>query len=879
MASIMVLTQSLLVVFICVASYGSCEEPTLNGSEILWNDKFDKKGEEGTGLKTEYDAKGLQPWYNFANFFISIVLNKEPYDLVKKVKNGVGDTTEFVKNDVALGYALGMIICVGLGFLFIIIMPIVGLCFCCCRCCGNCGGDMSQADKPNNNCKRAVFGAILTVITLVMLSCVLMTFVCNDRMSDTVDQMVDTSKGILNEAIFFINRTVGEVDKVLVVDFPFVTEQISNEISDENLIISVGAPILNELDAVSVKPIEAVQRLSETTKRMRDQLEVITNNSQRLSNLTEELSSGLNKSRTNLDEIKTECTNNSALSNNTSCGNIDTSSLAAEANFTNLPDVSEQLSNVKEVVDQDFEKSAQEGLNEARNIPGKVINDTRGIRAEIRTQISDASKTVSNLSSDLSNIANDNVISRLKTWRDVEIPKVKDYAKQYDHYRWIAGVGLTCMLLLIVVLMALGLMCGICGHDKESVPTTRGSVSNMGGLSLMAATGFCFIFASLLMLLTTICFILGAPAQIVCKSIETGDLYSKVLDDPSFWGSDGYILSRSILGEKNKDVPFTIAGFLQNCRENKPLYVAGPFAKAFNISDRLNIEKLLGNDSKQNFEDLKVNLSDVEVLSSETQRSLSNLSDSGVDDIDFDAFLNETRKGITAGNLTELAENVTKVAIEFRLLNTPKANELADKANATAQGLRDLDTNVVQVMAKLADDLGRNVEDLKGIGSNIKAEATVALKRAQEAQDNIQINSSKTVDETVSKFINRVLGFGYQFTDHVLSLLNNDLARCKPVANIYDASITFPCKQVLYPFNGFWFSIGFCLLFFIPAIIFNVKLAKHYRRMTYERDMEHGYDAEMYEMGQTSSLPPYTEKKAWANPKNAVYPQPPPART
>ena len=40
-------------------------------------------------------------------------------------------------------------------------------------------------------------------------SCVLMTFVCNDRMSDTVDQMVDTSKGILNEAIFFINRTVG----------------------------------------------------------------------------------------------------------------------------------------------------------------------------------------------------------------------------------------------------------------------------------------------------------------------------------------------------------------------------------------------------------------------------------------------------------------------------------------------------------------------------------------------------------------------------------------------------------------------------------------------------------------------------------------------
>lgn len=70
---------------------------------------------------------------------------------------------------VILGYALGMIIVVGIGVLFIILMPIVGLCFCCCRCCGKCGGDMSQKDSPNNNCKRAVFAVILLMITLLML--------------------------------------------------------------------------------------------------------------------------------------------------------------------------------------------------------------------------------------------------------------------------------------------------------------------------------------------------------------------------------------------------------------------------------------------------------------------------------------------------------------------------------------------------------------------------------------------------------------------------------------------------------------------------------------------------------------------------------------
>ncbi len=51
--------------------------------------------------------------------------------------------------------------------------------------------------------------------------------------------------------------------------------------------------------------------------------------------------------------------------------------------------------------------------------------------------------------------------------------------------------------------------------------------------------------------------------------------------------------------------------------------------------------QLLGNDTTQQFDNLKVNLSDVNILSNETRQSLIDLSNSGVDEIDFDAFLNE----------------------------------------------------------------------------------------------------------------------------------------------------------------------------------------------------------------------------------------------
>ena len=92
---------------------------------------------------------------------------------------------------------------------------------------------------------------------------------------------------------------------------------------------------------------------------MRDQLEAIRDNSKTLSQATGELNRGLDESRNNLTEIQNECTS----IGQTFCNDIDPSSLSSEANFTNLPNVSKELSSVQDVVNQDFEKTAQEVNN------------------------------------------------------------------------------------------------------------------------------------------------------------------------------------------------------------------------------------------------------------------------------------------------------------------------------------------------------------------------------------------------------------------------------------------------------------------------------------------------------------------------------------
>ena len=92
---------------------------------------------------------------------------------------------------------------------------------------------------------------------------------------------------------------------------------------------------------------------------MRKQLEVISINSHNLTTLTNDLQKGLNETRDNLTRIQNECNSLSSPSPDF-CNDTNANDLNTQADFTNLPDVSSQLSNIEDVINQDFEKSADD---------------------------------------------------------------------------------------------------------------------------------------------------------------------------------------------------------------------------------------------------------------------------------------------------------------------------------------------------------------------------------------------------------------------------------------------------------------------------------------------------------------------------------------
>ena len=57
---------------------------------------------------------------------------------------------------------------------------------------------------------------------------------------------------------------------------------------------------------------------------------------------------------------------------------------------------------------------------------------------------------------------------------------------KFIHTRYYGGVGLACLILLVVVLQFFGLAFGVCGHKAEQSPTQRGCMGTAGGNMLMA---------------------------------------------------------------------------------------------------------------------------------------------------------------------------------------------------------------------------------------------------------------------------------------------------------------------------------------------------------------------------------------------------------
>ncbi|XP_062492404.1 prominin-1 isoform X6 [Pezoporus occidentalis] len=769
--------------------------------------------------------------------------NSFPQDLVRKLAqqkfgNAQGDYQKpenVVLTLQAIYYEIGFIVSAALGFVFILLLPLVGLCFCMCRCCDNCGGEMHQRQKKNADCQRSCFATFLFVASLIISVGVLCAYAANQHLTNQVRGAKKLVNSNFKDLKIFLNDTPAQID-YLVSQYNTTKDKALSDLNNVGPLLGsrvqeqLGKEVRPALDA-ALTMAGAIRETKEALENVSVSVEVLQEGTERLhANLTDvkmHLSNTLNDSACSATQAASTC---NIIRNSLNQLNIN-------ANFSGLPGVSSQLAKVNDVLKIDLSSLVQKGYAAFNDTPDLVVNQTRNILSDIKNVLESIG---SNITTFAKTLPVQKILADLTIYLTQSEAYVQDYfpvVEQYDFYRWLGCLILCCMVVLILIFYCLGLLCGTCGYDKHASPTTRGCISNTGGNFLMAGVGFSFLFSWVLMTVVVLTFVTGGNVEkLVCEPFEDKTLF-KVLDTPYLLNQHWKNYLSGILF-KNPNINLTFENVYSDCKENKGIYTSLHLEHLFNINEFLNIS-MYTEDVALKIEHIQINLSKIILLDEIGKENLLNFSSSGIEGINFAAYLAEINKSVTKVDLLSFAND-----LEARADQLPKGaleNALKGHANSIRMIHNQQVIPLEQAMkyVKARSTLNQSIRLLKRTSSELMVKVKNVISAVNAAQLLINNNASLVIVQETKKYMDTIVGYFEQYIEWVKESIAMEVAACKPIANVIDTAVDiFLCSYIIDSVNTFWFGLGGSSIFLIPAIIFAVKLSKYYRRM----DTEDVYD-------------------------------------
>ncbi|XP_061183793.1 prominin-1-A-like [Saccostrea echinata] len=707
--------------------------------------------------EAKYEDGGMAPLFNFARKFINMCLSdiKDVIQVIKDaIKGNIGQNVEDILHMVRDNF-LGFSISVVVGLLFIVIFPIVGCCFCCCRLgCKACCAQPEEED-PNVSCKKAIYGTILFVFVAFTAAGNICVYVSNDRISLALTEIVDNVDTNLDDLKLFMDHTTKQIDLIRT-NFQAAKNEIDKKLDTTKL----SEALQNK--AVSLLTGGAVQDLQTDI----DHLTSAINN----------INSGTQSFRTACQALSPTCS-------------VPTPSLPT---VPNINIAGKATASIKSTIDN-------------------ALSGSTATMNQAKTQLDNANTEIDDLVTNTKNAIQKGDAVNIKGTKEM-VKDHSDFIKPYDKYRWYAGIGCAGVVSLILALYCCGLCCGCCGGRSVNDPLEKGCVSNCAGRLMIGSLVFIFVFCPLLMLITTTLYIPGALLErYICQPLTDPKL--ELIDELI----DGFEYSLEGVLKHEQGHEMDLKTFFGNCQKNQAIYKA------------LDIEHLTLFNFK--FSTLEQKVQDI-------INEMRNKGSSGMGDM-----LTNTSKYGSANLLpTDLKTNLDNVKSQmqsFDLSVFDAALKNMENLVSTLE-ISNSGTSQLKDMKKAMEDMKTAKVELSKQKSNIPSAVDNVKKELNNATAVMKRDGMKNIAQS---FINETVNIADIYFKDVKNKVHNEIGRCQPLWNLYNSIIKISlCEYIVDAFNGFWFSIGWCIFFLLPAAVIGTKLSNFLRDVEYVYDNKH--DAE-----------------------------------
>lgn len=282
--------------------------------------------------------------------------------------------------------------------------------------------------------------------------------------------------------------------------------------------------------------------------------------------------------------------------------------------------------------------------------------------------------------------------------------------------------------------------------------------------------------------------------------------------------------------KKQASINVKVSDVIRQCHSNHSSYKVFHLEKLFNISEiqdyprRYNIEELLAEIGKG------VQIEKVQILDASATQEIQKMSRSKLSEFDIDKFRDNLNEEITKYNLTEVSLKLAETAAKI----PHQLGHLKEKLQFQALQLKLFDNSMVRPMVDSISEILRtttNLDDTLKFGSSSFPEAIKKfIGETRRAETFINSQGTEFLQGTVENFTRDFMKEINNYLSLVVDKTLEDVGRCGPISNIYNATVVATCNKIVDPINGFWAGVGWCLLLFFPTIILAVKLSSLYQK-------------------------------------------------
>ncbi|XP_075128992.1 prominin-2 [Leptodactylus fuscus] len=770
----------------------TCELVT--GSGAL---QFDPVQNDDNISITRQHSDGLGPLYRMQKLFLDVVQpNPFPDDLMRSLfRNSSSlETSQVVK------YEAGYVTCAVIAILFFIFMLAFGLTFCIFQYQGRrilpCEGGI---------CQPTPIFALLLCTFCVLFAGVVCTFYLNQKTHHEVGTGVEDLARTLRYFRSSISSIPQAINK-LVSAYSIPKSEVLADLDRFSPAVNktVNAKLNNEIRPLLQEALQTAQDLERAAQIVVDVNMTLMDMQRKEKDLTTTLI--IHKDTLMKVLSDPNCEN---------CGDAANiiQSVQLDSNHSQVPSIEETMNKLTNVRKINLHGMFTKGLQTINDMPRLVNRQTSESISEITFALNKNEQEIMAYASKIPVLRYIHPIEEAVLNFEQKTKTYGNEVERYEYYRWIVGVVLCCVLLLIAISTILGLLFGVWGLYllRDPVNSRRRRRDGVGFLLIEIYLSLLFSWLIILFVFTT--FLIGGNVEtLVCNHWANGDIY-RFLDDPNNLPHNINLKREIGLRESSN-----FSDMYKQCKRGAPIWEVLEI-KPIDLDAAFNMSQYAIQLKKQ-IDNFNVSVPGLEMISNIAVMVLQDYKNSGLGQGPFNI------------NLTQLQPRVIQDLSQF----IPYLDVVASsQSNATvrsqleneAAALRDLQNTTEHYETSVMGKLNNSIQALAVLAPKLDVGIQRTVESIYKLKGPLIQGTIEQLKNESKCLLDQALGYFTDYIKWVKKTITNNIASCRSVPITLDNARVVLCNHVTDPWNGFWFCLGWCAILLIPNILLSIKSAQY----------------------------------------------------